>query len=106
MTPSEQSPAQAAATTDPQWGRFMDLVKLARTEPVPAVDVVAPVLQQISVASTPAFADRERTVIWAAGLSTLIAASLLLAVWTATSTLSDPSLAWFPHVDIALLERP
>ena len=88
------------------WAKFMAQVQLAQQEPVPAVNVVPQVLQQLARQPQASLLPREGTLLWAAGISSLIAASLLITVWTAVSRHSDPSQALFPHLQVALLEGP
>lgn len=90
----------------PEWRRFEALVRVARTESTPTVNVVAPVLQQIAATAAPSLVPQQRVLMWGAGVSALIAASLVIAVWTAAQTMTDPAAGSFHPFEVALLEGP
>ncbi len=99
-------PSRSTGDDAPEWKRFEALLRVARTEPVPTVNVVAPVLQQIAAAGAPSLVPQQRVLMWGAGVSALVAASLVFAVWTATQTMTDPAAGSFQPFEVALLEGP
>ncbi|OYW24740.1 MAG: hypothetical protein B7Z55_01320 [Planctomycetales bacterium 12-60-4] len=103
MTETSRQPTDSPST---EWERFEALVRAARNEPAPIVNVVMPVLRQISTTPPPSLLPRQSVVLWGAGVSALVAASLLVAAWTATQTMTDPAAGWFQPFKVALLERP
>ncbi len=84
---------------------FTELLQAARREQAPAVNVVIPVLQRIAVSQPVSIIPQERYVLWAAGASSLVAASLLVAVWTLSASLSDPAGGAFRPIEVAFAER-
>lgn len=106
MTTSRRLSDPPANVSPAAWSQFLAQVQLAQQEPVPAVNVVPQVLQQLARQPQTSLLPREGTLLWVAGISSLIAASLLVMVWTAVSANSDPSLALLPHLQVALLEGP
>lgn len=88
------------------WQEFEALLPSARREAVPAVDVVDRVLLQIARSPAPLLRPQDRIVLWAATVSSLVAATILFAAWTSAEMLTEPSAAWFQPFEVALLERP
>lgn len=85
---------------------FERLVALARQEPVPVVDVTHPVLARIARVPLSTWLPQERVIVVGAGMSALLAASLLFVVWSTSQNLVDPSSGWFQPFEVTLLERP
>jgi|GEM_PF-6141231 len=90
----------------PSLQEFERLVAQARQEPVPVVNVATPVLARIARTSRPEWLPQERVIVMSAGLSAVLAASLLFVVWTASQNLADPTSGWFQPFEVTLLERP
>lgn len=110
-----QPPIRGSADVPPRrdgWQRFQELACKAKQDAAPVVDVVEPVLARIQKRrfqepmAQSRLGQQERTVLWAAGVSTALAAGLVLAVWTAAQTLHDPSAGEFRPFQVAFVERP
>ena len=84
------------------WAKMM---KAARQETTPEVDVVSVVLEQIRRQPIPSVWNQDRFVIMAAGASTLVAACLLMMVWSSREALMDPSSAAFRPIEVAFSDR-
>lgn len=87
------------------WDEFERLVQQARHETPPVVDVAAPVLARIAQSPQPRWLPQERVIVASAGVSAVVAASLLFVVWTASQRLADPVSGWFQPFEVTQLER-
>ncbi|MBI1349273.1 hypothetical protein GC163_23635 [bacterium] len=88
------------------WDGFKQLMHQARSESAPLVDVTAPVLARISQTPQVSWQPVERVILASAGVSAVLAASLLFVVWTTSQNLVDPASGWFQPFEVTLLERP